>query len=184
MHVNKHILENIVKYLDNSNKYIFCRLTKIILNEYISDNKLIIYTSDYHIRYYLHNYKKISDLSVIIDYNDKQLVYYICNCLFPNLINISFNIDYNKLYNENIINNENIIYFDKLEYILLNKYLKIFFSNHINLVKILINNSYSLKDSTIILIINKCKKLKKLDINNCIGLTDFSNRIIEQLFHK
>ena len=99
-----------------------------------------------------------------------QLIHYICKYKFNNLEKISFNVDYSKFKQKNIHNA--II----LEYTLLNKYLKIFFSNHINLIDISIQNSFSVKDSTILLIFNKCKKLKNINLHNCIGLTSLSKK--------
>lgn len=171
MILNNLILHKINNYLDSCDKYVFFGLSKSILYEYRSVNNLVIKISDFFIRYYLHNYTKIVQLSIIIDWTDIQLIYYICKCKFNNLKKVSFNVDYS-IFKQRNINNAII-----LEYTLLNKYLKIFFSNHINLVDISIQNSYSLKDSTILLIYNKCKELKNINLDNCIGLTSLSKKI-------
>lgn len=172
MIINNEILYNITKYLKYNEKYLFLISSKSIINEYTQVNNLVIYISDNFIRYYLHYYKNIINLSIIIDWTNMQLIHYICKYKFNNLEKISFDVDYSKFKQKNIHNA--II----LEYKLLNKYLKIFFSNHINLIDISIQNSYSVKDSTILLIFNKCKKLKNINLHNCIGLTSLSKKKI------
>ena len=140
MIINNSILYKITKYLNYNEKYLFIISSKSIIYEYTQVNDLVINISDNFIRYYLHYYKNIINLSIIIDWTNIQLIYYICKYKFNNLKTISFDVDYSKFKQKNI-NNATI-----LEYTLLNKYLKIFFSNNINLVDISINNSYTLKD--------------------------------------
>ena len=170
MKINSEILQNIVNYLNYNEKYLFIISSKSIINEYTQVNNLVIKTSDYLIINYLNYYKNIVNLSIIIDWTNLELIYYICKCTFNNLEKVKFDIDYEKFREKNISNA--VI----LEYTLLNKYLKIFFSNHVNLIDISIRNSYSLKDSTVLLIYNKCKKLKNINLDNCIGLTNLSKK--------
>jgi len=170
MIINNEVLQNIVNYLNYNEKYLFIISSKSIINEYTQVNNLVIKTSDYLIINYLNYYKNIVNLSIIIDWTNLELIYYICKCTFNNLEKVKFDIDYEKFREKNISNA--VI----LEYTLLNKYLKIFFSNHVNLIDISIRNSYSLKDSTVLLIYNKCKKLKNINLDNCIGLTNLSKK--------
>lgn len=172
MIINNQIFQNIINYLNYNEKYLFIISSKSIINEYTQVNNLVIKISDYLIINYLNYYKNIVNLSIIIDWTNLELIYYICKFKFNNLEKVKFDIDYEKFREKNISNE--II----LEYTLLNKYLKIFFSNHVNLIDISIRNSYSLKDSTVLLIYEKCKKLKNINLNNCLGLTSISKKNI------
>lgn len=170
----------LLPFIDNLDKYSLLVANKYVLQFIYNQRSLTIETSKPTIKHLIPFYKRIQKLVIIIDNYDYQFINQICKLKFNYLKHVEFIPKYKYLTNLSLylnkLNNLNI------EYCLLNNSLKCFILNHPKLEIIKIENSSSLSDFTVLLLIKTCSNLQKCNLINCIGLTEISLKIVNQHF--
>ena len=170
----------LLPFLDNLDKYSLLVANKYVLQYIYKQQSLTIETSKPTIKHLIAFYKRIQKLVIIIDNYDYKFINQICKLKFNYLKHVEFIPKYKyesdlSIY-LNKLNNLNI------DYCLLNNSLKCFILNHPKIEIIKIENSSSISDFTVLLLIKTCIKLQSCKLINCTRLTDLSLNIVNQHF--
>ena len=170
----------LLPFLNNFDKYKLINTSNLILKYVNKQNHLIINTSDKYSEYIIPFYKNIKKLVVIIDNYNYKLINNICSLKFSNLKHVEFIPQYK--YESDISLYLNQLNKLNIDYCLLNNSLKCFILNHPKLETIKIENSASISDFTVLLLIKNCYKLKSCNFVNCTRLTELSLNIVNNNF--